>query len=82
MDVDGNEALILRGMERLLNSPDRPESLQVEVDDTSRNEIVHLLKLHRYTVKEKHYTAAGLRKIREGQSAEKQVENVIFYPEG
>lgn len=81
LDVDGNEVLILRGMERLLNSQKRPVSLQVELDEISRTEIVQFLKFHKYAVKERHYTAAGLRKIGEGQEAEKQVENAIFCAE-
>ena len=79
IDVDGNEMPILRGMSRLLKHTDKPISIQIELDKNSKEEILGFMKSKNYYCKEKHYTAAGMRRIEEGQDPEQQVCNGIFY---
>ena len=79
IDVDGNEMSILRGMSQLLKHTDRPKSIQVELDKDYKEEILDFMKSNNYFCKEKHYTAAGIKKIEEGQDPEQQVCNAIFY---
>ena len=79
IDVDGNEMSILRGMSRLLKSTDKPTSIQVELDKDEKEEILGFMQSNNYFCKEKHCTAAGMRKIEEGQDPEQQVCNAIFY---
>ena len=78
LDVDGNEISILKGMSRLLKHTDKPKSIQVELSKDCKEEIMGFMKSNNYLCKEKHYTAAGIRKIEEGQNAEDQVYNAIF----
>lgn len=70
---------ILRGMRRLLKHADKPRSIQVELDKDYEEEILDFMKSNNYFCKEKHYTAAGIKKIEEGQDPERQVCNAIFY---
>jgi FkbM family methyltransferase len=78
LDVDGNEISILKGMSRLLKHTDRPRSIQVELNKDCKEEIIGFMQSNNYICKEKHYTAAGIRKMEEGQNAEEQVYNAIF----
>ena len=80
VDVDGIEISILKGMQRLLDGHNRPVSVQVEVDPLHQDEILIFMQDHNYILSEKHYTAAGLRKINQGHDPAGQVCNVIFYP--
>jgi FkbM family methyltransferase len=79
IDVDGNEMSILRGMSQLLRSENKPKSVQVELDKDDKEEIMNFMKSINYFCKETHYTAAGIRKMEEGQDPEQQVCNAIFY---
>jgi FkbM family methyltransferase len=78
IDVDGNELLILRGMKDLLSSPQRPRSIQVEVDKHSRVEIPQFMQAHHYTISGKHYTRAGLKHIERGGTPDNFISNMIF----
>lgn len=78
IDVDGNELLILRGMKNLLSSPQRPRSIQVEIDRRSRAEIPRFMEAHNYVSSEKHFTRAGLKHIARGGSPEHNTFNMIF----
>ncbi|MGD8990758.1 MAG: FkbM family methyltransferase [Desulfobacterales bacterium] len=78
IDVDGNEMAILKGMSQLLKDTGRPKSIQVELDKDHQEEILDFMKLNNYDCKETHYTAAGIRKIQEGQNPDEQVYNAIF----
>ncbi len=78
IDVDGNELPILKGMRRLLKHADKPKSIQVELDKHDKEEILDFMKSNNYVFREKHYTAAGIKKIEEGQDPELQVCNAIF----
>jgi FkbM family methyltransferase len=80
IDVDGNELPILRGMSSLLEGPQRPQSIQVEIDKPFRDEIMSFMELHKYVVAAKHHTRAGLERISEGQDPEDILYNAIFRP--
>jgi len=80
IDVDGIEISILKGMDNLLKGENRPKSIQVEVDQNHKDDILLFMQAHNYTLSTKHYTAAGLRKINQGHDPEAQVINAIFYP--
>jgi FkbM family methyltransferase len=78
IDVDGNELLILRGMKDLLSSPQRPQSIQVEIDKRSRVDIPQFMEAHHYVASERHFTRAGLKHIERGGAAEENTFNMIF----
>ena len=80
IDVDGNELPILRGMSTLMKSPQRPKSIQVEIDKPYKDEIMSFMELHRYSLVTKHHTRAGLERISEGQDPEDILYNAIFRP--
>jgi len=80
IDVDGNELSILRGMEILLNSSQRPKSIQVEIDKAYEAKIMSFMALHNYELKSKHYTRAGLERISKGHDPEDVLYNAIFRP--
>ena len=81
IDVDGNELPILRGMSALLKSPQRPKSIQVEIDKPYKDEIMSFMELHKYFLAAKHHTRAGLERIAEGQDPEDILYNAIFRSE-
>jgi FkbM family methyltransferase len=80
VDVDGNELPILRGMSALIKSPQRPKSIQVEIDKPNEDDIFSFMTLHNYVVSAKHYTRAGLERISEGEAPESILYNAIFHP--
>lgn len=80
LDVDGNELFILRGMTRLLRRPDRPRSLQVEINKRHKGEIAPFMAEHGYELAHKHYTRSGLKRIRRGEDPEGYAYNAIFRP--
>jgi FkbM family methyltransferase len=80
IDVDGNESLILRGMQTLLTSPERPRSLQVEVSKPNEAEIVGFLLDQSYVMSDRHYTRGVQRRIAKGANPEEFHYNAIFRP--
>jgi FkbM family methyltransferase len=80
LDVDGNELLVLRGMTRTLKSPNRPRSIQIEVNLRGKAEIFDFLSTHGYALVDRHYTRSGLRKIAAGGDPEAYAYNAIFRP--
>lgn len=78
IDVDGNELLILRGMKDLLSSPQRPKSIQVEIDKRSLVEIPEFMTAHHYVSSERHFTRAGRKKIERGGAPDDSTSNMIF----
>lgn len=78
IDVDGNELLILRGMSMLMKSPQRPKSIQVEIDIPNRDDILSFMALHNYVLSAKHHTRAGLKRISEGHDPKDMLYNAIF----
>jgi FkbM family methyltransferase len=76
IDVDGGESPILRGMDRLLSSSEKPRSIQIEMRNASRDEIVAIMEENGYEISTKHYTRYGLTLIEKGVEPEEY--NVIF----
>jgi FkbM family methyltransferase len=76
IDVDGGESLILRGMDRLLASSEKPKSIQVEMGKASEDEIVAIMEAHGYDLTTKHYTRDGLNLIERG--VEPKSYNAVF----
>ena len=82
LDVDGNELLILRGMSRLLAGPDRPRSLQVEVNGGEGEAIASLIEPFGYKLQGKHYTRSGRKRIARGEDPEAYAYNAVFIADG
>ena len=82
IDVDGNEYLILQGMSHLLTSADRPISLQIEMNDPYKEQILSFMKSHNYRQSSKHYTRSKLRRVEAGIHPENIDFNAIFHYEG
>jgi len=78
IDVDGNELLILRGMQELLNKTSRPRTIQVEMNTLSGSEIREFLETRKYRMEKEHYTRAGKRRLAEGVNASEIGFNAIF----
>ncbi len=78
IDVDGNELLILRGMTNLLTGPDRPKTLQVEINMRAKDQLYAFMEDSGYAVDHKHYTRTGLKKIAAGGDPEAYAYNAVF----
>lgn len=81
IDVDGNEFLILEGMKHLLSSPYRPKSIQVEMNDPHKPQILKFLNDHQYRLVHKHFTHSQSRKTRDGCDPEILGYNAVFLQE-
>ena len=80
IDVDGNELLILRGMARLLQSGNGPRSIQVEINDHLRADILAFMQSHDYALAHEHHTRKGAELLARGGQPEEHAYNVIFRP--
>jgi len=80
IDVDGNELAILRGMTKLLKSPGRPRSVQVEISKRQEADILSFMKTHNFLLSAKHYTRAAQRRIANGANPDDLYYNAIFRP--
>jgi hypothetical protein len=78
IDVDGLDFEVLDGMRRLISSAGRPRSIQVELGSDSKPRILDLLRETGYVLKEKHWTAAGLDFIAQGNDPEAYPHYGIF----
>jgi len=78
IDVDGNELPILRGMSKLLVSPERPRTIQIEINKRSEAEILPFMENHNYVLTDKHYSRAVRKRIVRGGDHEKYHYNAIF----
>jgi FkbM family methyltransferase len=81
IDVDGNELKILQGMSTLMKSPERPKSIQVEIDEPYKEDIMSFMETHKYVLSTKHYSRARLKSISVGDGPEDLMLNAIFRPE-
>lgn len=63
IDIDGNELEVLRGMIHLLQSPQRPRTLQVELNGHRNDEIVALMQGLGYRFDAKHYSRSAARRL-------------------
>lgn len=78
IDVDGNEMLVLRGMQRLLTSERGIKTLQVEVNARFRGELFDFLQQCGYEMRLRHDTAHGKQAIAAGHPPETIAYNAIF----
>lgn len=80
IDVDGIEQKILTGMAELLCGPDRPKSVQVDLNRGEQDAIIALMAQHHYRLDHRHATVEGQRKIDEGGDITDHPHNAIFAP--
>ncbi len=80
IDVDGNEARILRGMRRLLSGPQRPRLVSVEVNAREKEDLFRFMQAQGYTFSERNDTMGGLRQINAGANPDDVAYNAIFLP--
>jgi FkbM family methyltransferase len=80
IDVDGAESEVFRGMRRLLARPDRPRSVQVEVNRARRDELLPMLDEAGYELSSRHHSAAGLTRLAAGAAGDEVAYNGIFRP--
>ncbi len=59
IDVDGNELSILKGMQRVLSAPNKPRSVQIEINPGYRAQIIELMEGHGYALDHSHYTSSA-----------------------
>ncbi len=78
IDVDGNEPLILEGMQKLLSGPSAPRELQVEVNQDCEARINELMNSCSFKLLERHDTSGGLAKIASGSVPAEVAHNLIF----
>ena len=81
IDVDGNELLILEGMEELLRGAQAPRAVQVEVNPRYP-ELTSFLESVGFQLAERHYTVYQERRLAAGTlSPEQAGYNGIFRPD-
>lgn len=78
IDVDGNEQKILTGMSRLLAGPNKPRSMQVEVNPGQKKDVTTFLSNFGYRIDHSHYTADGGMKKAGGASEDDIAHNVVY----
>jgi FkbM family methyltransferase len=79
IDVDGNEAEILRGMLGLI-ADQPPRSIQVEVHPTTLGEIDALMNKCGWALVERHHTANGKTRLEAGADPLTVPHNAIYQP--
>lgn len=80
IDVDGNEARILRGMRGLLSGERRPRLVSVEVNARERDALFAFMQAQGYVFASRNDTMGGLRQISAGADPEEVAYNAIFRP--
>ncbi len=80
IDVDGNEARILRGMRGLLTGDRRPRLVSVEVNARERSTLFDFMQSQGYAFSARNDTMGGLRQIKAGANPEAVAYNAIFRP--
>jgi len=80
LDVDGIEEKIIRGMERLLQSDQRPRLIQTEVDKGEGQKITDLMASYGYIKHGYHVSAGGRKKLARGKTLDEIVHNLVFAP--
>ena len=78
IDVDGNELLILHGMQNLLTGPKPPRTLQIEINQRHKPELFALMQRVGYSFTLRHDTLSGQKAIAAGQDPEAIGYNAIF----
>jgi FkbM family methyltransferase len=80
IDVDGIELQILQGMKRLLLSPNRPRSVQVELNLGEQDDVIAFLDDHGYDLDHRHFTLQGKLFLDAGKSVSEIAHNAVFVP--
>ena len=80
IDVDGNEPLILRGMQGALSAARRPRALQIEIGPRQQAEIIALMQDLNYELVAHALTALGEQLLAAGASLESIPHNALFKP--
>ena len=80
IDVDGNELDVLAGMTALFAGPDRPRSLQVEVNPEGAADLLALMSEAGFREAGRHLTLGAQRLLREGADPDSLGANVVFEP--
>ena len=80
IDVDGNEADVIAGLQGLLTGPERPRSVQVEVNPEGRDEVLELMSAAGYRETGRHLTIRIAQLVREGADPATLGANVVFEP--
>lgn len=80
IDVDGNEARILRGMRGMLTGSHRPRVVSVEVNAREKDALFGIMQAQGYAFSGRNDTMGGLRQINAGADPEMVAYNAIFRP--
>jgi FkbM family methyltransferase len=80
IDVDGNEARILRGMRSLLTGSHRPRIISVEVNAREKDTLFGFMENQGYSFTDRNDTMGGLRQINAGKDPKEVAYNAIFRP--
>jgi FkbM family methyltransferase len=80
IDVDGNELSILQGMQRVLSSPSKPRTLQVEINQRYRDALFDFMRDQGYEKYHRHDTENGKKLLAEGKDPELVAYNALFKP--
>jgi FkbM family methyltransferase len=80
IDIDGNEIFVLKGMKNLLNSKNRPRSIQVEINNRNKDSVNNFMSENNFIASEMHYSMKGKKEISRGKDKALIIHNVIFRP--
>jgi hypothetical protein len=80
IDVDGIELAILRGMRGLFASPERPRTLQVELNVGEHDAIEGFMRDQGYRLDHRHFTLNGQKQLDAGWELAKIAHNAVFTP--
>jgi FkbM family methyltransferase len=80
IDVDGIELPILRGMNKLLASADRPRTVQVELNVGEHDAVESYMASKGYRLDHRHFTAIGKKQMAAGKDVSQIAHNAVFMP--
>jgi FkbM family methyltransferase len=78
IDIDGKELDVLRGMINFLKSPQRPRTVQVELNGHGNDEIYGLMQGLGYRLSDKHYSRSASRRLAQTGTEPESGCNAIF----
>jgi FkbM family methyltransferase len=80
IDIDNNELDVLNGMIGFLKSPQRPRTVQVELNGHRNEEIFYMMQGLGYRFVDKHYSRSATRRLAQTGTEPESGCNAIFYP--